>query len=283
MFHRLIRSGFQSILQGSTLFGVAVILLLWLSVSIHLRADYTYTLSGEQQSSGNLARAFEEHVISSISEVDKTLLFLRKAYLNNPDNFNMREWVDAAKVAGELGLQVGIISPDRHLAASSTVDLAQKKIDLGDREHVKVHEQANEDRLFISVPVIRRVSATWALQLTRRIQNDDGSYAGVISAALDPAYFTRFYTSMYLGSKGAVALVGLDGIVRAAAGFKTEDLGRSLAGTQLFAISRGSVRFICGFAIPRSLPAANLVSRGKGPSAHRCRDPGRGRGVRETL
>lgn len=231
---KLIHPRLGAILQGSTLFGVAVIILLWLSVSIHLRADYNYTLLGAQQSAGNLARAFEEHVISSISEVDKTLLFLRKAYQNNPDNFNMKEWVHTAKIAGELGLHVGIIGPNGYLKASSTVDLGREAVDLSDREHIKVHEHANEDKLFISAPVIRRVSATWALQLTRRIQKDDGSYAGVISAALDPAYFTRFYTSMDLGKKGAVALVGLDGIVRAAAGFTTEDLGRSLAGTQLF-------------------------------------------------
>jgi diguanylate cyclase (GGDEF)-like protein/PAS domain S-box-containing protein len=234
-----IRTGLRYIFQGSTLSGIAVIVLVWLSVAVHLRADYNYTLLNAQQSAGNLAGAFEEHVVSSISEVDKTLLFLRKAYDTDPDNFKIKDWVHAAKIAGELGLQVGIIGSNGYLTASSTVDLRRDaKIELGDRQHIKVHEQAKDDTLFISAPVIRRVSAAWSLQLTRRIQNNDGSYGGVISAGLDPAYFTRFYTSMDLGARGTVALVGLDGIVRAAAGFKTEDLGRSLAGTELFRMYR---------------------------------------------
>jgi hypothetical protein len=62
----------------------------------------------------------------------------------------------------------------------------------------------------------------------------DGSFQGVISASLDPSYLARFYASIDVGQDGAIFLAGLDGIVRASAGFKIDVLGGSMLGSQLF-------------------------------------------------
>ena len=43
-----------------------------------------------------------------------------------------------------------------------------------------------------------------------------GAFDGVIVASLDPAFLSRFYTSLNIGH-GAVLLLGEDGIVRSAA------------------------------------------------------------------
>jgi hypothetical protein len=44
--------------------------------------------------------------------------------------------------------------------------------------------------------------------LSRRIEDRDGAFAGVVVAALEPRYFDRFYESIRVGKGGVVALMG---------------------------------------------------------------------------
>ncbi len=75
--------------QGTTYFGLAMIALIWLSVHFHLAVERESTQQAAVQNSSNLARAFEEHLIRSLTEIDKALVFLRENYLKDPARFDM--------------------------------------------------------------------------------------------------------------------------------------------------------------------------------------------------
>src|SRR5258708_37613268 len=97
------------------------------------------------------------------------------------------------------GVNLVLIGPDGIMVASSIS--SETGVDLRDREHFKVHVDSHEDRLFISKPVVGRVSGRTTIQLSRRIERPDGSFAGVILASLDPSYFARLYDSIEAGSE----------------------------------------------------------------------------------
>src|SRR5262245_11580993 len=79
-------------------------------------------------------------------------------------------------------------------------------VNLSDREHFRVHQDGSEDRLFVSKPILGKVTGKWAVQLTRRITGSDGSFAGVIVASVDPAHFSRLYDAIDVGRTGLIAL-----------------------------------------------------------------------------
>ncbi len=58
---------------------------------------------------------------------------------------------------------------------------------------------APEDRLFISKPVVGRVSRQWSVQFTRRFLNSDGKFGGVVVTSLNPAHLTDFYNRIDFG------------------------------------------------------------------------------------
>lgn len=224
-----VRSAFNS----TAVLGLTIIALIWGATLFHLREERRQALESSEQNVSNLSRSFEEHVIRSIEEVDKTLLLLRAAYERDPAKFDIVSFTSNPHFLNSLIFQVTLIGPDGYMVANNLGPPASP-VDLRDREHYLVHLQRAADELFISKPVLGRASGKWSIQLTRRVSNRDGSFAGVLVASLDPYHFSRFYEAIDLGSAGTVTLVGTDGIIRAHKGGSGEFLGKSLAVSPLF-------------------------------------------------
>jgi diguanylate cyclase (GGDEF)-like protein len=218
--------------QGTTYFGLAMIALIWLSVHFHLAVEHERTQQAAVQNSSNLARAFEEHLVRSLTEIDQVLIFLRETYLRDPARFDMSKYVSRSGILGDPTLQVGIISPDGFLRSAS-IPLPRGPIYLGDREHFQVHVDSRDDQLFISKPITARTTNKSEVRVTRAIRNSDGSFVGVISASLDPYHLARFYETIDVGHDGIIAVVGLDGVVRAFAGRGPDALGKTILEPQL--------------------------------------------------
>jgi len=82
--------------------------------------------------------------------------------------------------------------------------------------------------------VLGRVSHRWSLQLTRRLNNQDGSFGGVVVVSLDPLYFTHLYNEIDVGKQGSIALVGEDGVMRARRVGQDNTLGQNISATAVF-------------------------------------------------
>lgn len=215
------------IIQFLPLFGIIMIGLLWLGVTHNLKVrEETAQKSAIKHITG-LSRIFEEHVARALVEADKTLLLLRAAYESAPSNFDLREWVGAQAFKTELAVQHALIGKDGIMIASN-VGPVSARIDLSDREHFKVHVDTEEDKPFVSKPVIGRASGKWSIQLSRMVRDASGQFAGVLVSSLDPVHITRLYNTVDLGSDGDITLVGFDGVIRAHGGENPDVLGKSI-------------------------------------------------------
>lgn len=207
----------RCVLQLNTFLGIITIAILWSGIAFYLGKQEENALRGAQTTSDNLARVFEEHVVRVIDQADNALLALRAIYKKNDNNFD----VEAARVfLNSFILQISIIGPDGILRAS-TVDVPSgTKMDLNDREHYKKHLNTIDDKLFVSRPVVGRASGKLSIQITRRIENADGSFDGVIVASINQAALSNFYRAIDIGEDGAIVVFGFDRIVRVSRGFK---------------------------------------------------------------
>jgi diguanylate cyclase (GGDEF)-like protein len=220
--------------QPAVFFGLSLIALLWLAATQQIETERAASRQSVIQNTANLARVFEENVIRSISEVDKVLQFLSHLHAHGSGTADWSALVREDYLGSDLTLQLAVINEKGILIASNVLTGPVRPIDLSDREHFIVHAKGTADTLFISQPVLGRASNKWSVQLTRRFNQPDGSFGGVIVASLDPSHVARFYDSISLGSGGAIALVGLDGIVRAGGGTDAGDLGQDMRGNELF-------------------------------------------------
>ncbi len=217
-----------------------MIALVWLGLDFHFKTELATVQEDAVQNAGNLSRAFEEHLVRTLKDADHTLQIARNAYERRPDTFDLAAWSKEEHALEEPTFQIVIIGPDGFMKAT-TEGPQRSPIDLSDREHFRVHINPIDDNLFISKPLIGRVTGKPSIQLSRRIKNPDGSFGGVILITLDPGHFTHFYESINIGQEGAIRVVGTDGIVRAVGGQKGIEahyLGANLNGNALLTRSK---------------------------------------------
>ncbi|NJL08333.1 MAG: EAL domain-containing protein [Methylacidiphilales bacterium] len=232
--------------RSSAVFGVALIAMLWAGIFVKYSDDVESDRRDAVRTNENFSMVFEENVLRSIGEIDKALLYLRRTIETRKDTTDFHTIVSTTDVLSEIIVQVAIIDAEGVLRASNATPEPAPPLDLSDREHYRVHVDSSEDRLFISKPVVGRVSQQWSVQFTRRFHNSDGSFGGVVVASLKPEHLTNFYNKIDFASSVSVALVGEDGIVRSAGGSAGGfDLGQNLNGTRFLSRthSAGTVTF----------------------------------------
>ena len=217
---------------GSLLFGGLAILFVWSGEIYYSHSELLQTRTAALQNANNLARAFEEHLVRSIRAVDQTLLYARDLYVRDPEHFDLSLWSENSQFLSGITFQIALIDKNGRMIGSN-IPGGRPGLDLSDREHFKVHARRPSDELFISKPVLGRVSKKWSIQLTRRITLPDGSFGGVVVVSVNPEYLSAFYKSIDVGKMGAISLVGTDGIVRARGAQGPSTVGQSIAGGTL--------------------------------------------------
>lgn len=156
----------------------------------------------------NLATAFEAHVSSAIRLMDIVLLDMREDVLENPDSFGERVRAEL-EAYGSFVAHLALIDADGQLVYSNLAPVTQP-VDLSDREHFQVHrDNPGQDRLFISRPVLGRLSHQWTIQFTRPILDGD-RFAGVLVLSVPSNYFSDYYQQINVGESGTIVLLGID-------------------------------------------------------------------------
>ena len=204
--------------RGSLVLGLLVIAMLWAGVGYKYASDCRDSLVESSRTNESYALVFEESVLRAIGEIDKSLLYMRHT-LESTNGAKLYETLaDTKDLLSDIIVQVAIIDEHGIMRASNAGPQPPEPIDLSDRPHFKVHVGTAADILFISKPVIGRISKRLSVQFSRRFLKPDGSFGGVVVASLDPGHLTRLYDGVDFGAHASVSLVGVDGVVRSSAG-----------------------------------------------------------------
>jgi diguanylate cyclase (GGDEF)-like protein/PAS domain S-box-containing protein len=218
----------RSVLIGAILISVA-----WLTLFFFLRNEHQGAERAAIQNSTNLAAALEEHLSRSLSEIDRSLKIVRTLYARDQNKFDLAGWLKSNPILNDDIVRVSIIDRSGHLTLGS-VGVDHTALDFRDNDYFRAHVDLKNDELIVGRPVSDPVFGNWSLNFSRRIVNRDGSFNGVIVAALDPAYLTRIYNSVNIGDDGYIRVIGLDGIVRATSGSTQAVLGKDFSRSDLF-------------------------------------------------
>ncbi len=193
-------------------FAVIVTAVLWSGAAAYLSGERARALQESRQSAASYARAVEEHAVRTFESADQTVLFFRHEVGQHGLHLDVGRYLETGIVLGDIFNLVSLTDAKGDVTASSK---PFTPINLADREHIRVHLRGDTGGLFISKPVLGRVSGKWSIQMTRRIDDAGGALLGVVVLSMDPFYFTRFYRQIDPDAHTLVSLIGTDGTVRA--------------------------------------------------------------------
>ena len=127
--------------------------------------------------------------------------------------------------------ELGVLSPTGSWMYSSFETVPT--VNNSDREYFRYHRSHPQDHApRLSEPLITRVTGRPTLLMTQRLSNDDGSFAGVVFAAIDLAYFRSFYSGFESGRNRSVTLMKTNGKVLM---HRNEgEIGKDMGGSALF-------------------------------------------------
>ena len=120
--------------------GIVLIATIWVFIYLRLEFDQRQILENSKSNLQNIVRSFKEHTESSIAISDELLRIIKFNY-EKSDKIDFKTLNDYFK-NGVLDMQyfnqVGVIDKDGLYSYTNMKD--QKKIDLSDREHFKIHK-----------------------------------------------------------------------------------------------------------------------------------------------
>ena len=193
-------------------FGVCIVGTLWLAVLNMLANEERSSAATAMRSVEGIASIFEHRTLRAIRDADRTALLIK--YLFERDgSVDIAGIIKNGLIPGEAYLLVSMTDAGGQVIATS--EPRALAIQVSERDYFQRHAAQNTADLDISKPTILRVSGKTAIQLTRRLNDPNGLFAGIVLLSVDPNYFTNLYEEETLGSKGTLGLLGRDGVYRA--------------------------------------------------------------------
>ena len=112
-----------------------------------------------------------------------------------------------------------------------------RKANLADRDFFQIHRENPDVGLYISKPFRSRNGSYMAIALSRRLNNDDGSFAGVVSGSLRLDYFTGLFANLDVGPNGTITLFKSDGTLVMRSPFRMSLIGEVVPGSATLAVN----------------------------------------------
>jgi diguanylate cyclase (GGDEF)-like protein len=212
-------------------FGVSFVFAIVVLFVADLENRHRGAITTASQSARSFAEVLAEHTARTFDAVDHTL---REA-----------EAIRLSSRTGQYSTADTIHKALRHLQQSSPVliaigwtnaagelegnsyDKAPPPQTIAQRSHFEIHRDNANSGLFIN-SFRAKMTGNWVTVVSRRLDNPDGSFAGIVSALIDPSYFLSTYRSIQLGDDASVLLLHRDGQILVREPMIESVLGRRL-------------------------------------------------------
>lgn len=117
----------------------------------------------------------------------------------------------------------------------SSVSPNPPPLNVANQEQFRTHLARDSDRMYIAHPQRSVLDGRWIWLVSRRVNDAQGRFTGVISGALDLEYFIRLYRNIELGDSGSHFLHLDDGTTLIRMPDPYPYIGRSIRSTAMFA------------------------------------------------
>jgi diguanylate cyclase (GGDEF)-like protein len=230
---------------------LVLIALLWSLLLAKLESDKKILEEAADRQAVSMSRAYAQYLARTIEQLAQLSKQIKYGWERPGNKATLEEMSHKGIFNIPQFVSVSIYDMNGNpLTASAPI---REPYTVSDRDYFQFHRTQRDDAMRIGAPIIGRLHNAKVITLTRRLEKADGSFAGVVVAAVSPDYFTLFSDDPILGRGGLLAFVGEDGVER------VSKPGRDrLDSSSLLALPVGE-----GTGLASLKPGAHLFSDGK--------------------
>jgi diguanylate cyclase (GGDEF)-like protein/PAS domain S-box-containing protein len=193
-------------------FGVALLTLMWVAVAYQLQQERQTARHEATLHSQSLARTLAEHANHLLRQTDHaTQLFKLKFEESGATlrlaEFSRKDGLLDSLLPTKFDLPMAILDRNGNVVDSINGYFAPA---LRDQPSFRQHADDGADVSLVATPVVDNRTKKWQIQLSRRLNHANGSFAGVIMLMIDPAYIVEDYDRLDVAPGSAVMLLGHD-------------------------------------------------------------------------
>ncbi|MGY4502621.1 diguanylate cyclase (GGDEF)-like protein/PAS domain S-box-containing protein [Bradyrhizobium sp. GM24.11] len=191
-------------------------------------------LKGAETEMANVARSLTQHAEDSLDLLDSGVVgVVSRLEMDGADPTTiakLRNLLEARKKAVERVHSLAIIDDQGNwLTSPGTIAST-----LSDDTFFRHHQLSPKREAYVGRPVKSLVDGEWVVTLSRRFNKPDGSFGGVVLAAIGSRYLSHFYEQFEIGRNSSVTLMSGDGMIIARNPNNEKFVGRSIGDAPLF-------------------------------------------------
>ncbi len=182
----------------------------------------------------NLAVALEQYAISTIHNADAVLQLVRIEYGRDGKDLNLKKLLANTILNHDLTGGLSITDNKGNLVMANFAFPAGSVTNFSDREYFIFHSTNSNDSLHISKPIISRATGKPVIVISRRLNDANGNFGGVVALVIEPSWFTAFYAKAKLLPNDIISLISPDGTTYARRTGSKESSGEDIHKSPLF-------------------------------------------------
>lgn len=202
-----------------------------------INRDYDMHIRNAEQYASNLVLSASQHAEDTIKDIeafsDSMVERIEWDGLDNLDNARLkRTFLSQVRIIPQIN-GIFIIDHEGNWLLTDK-DQSTKKSNNSDREYFIYHKN-HRDKIFKIGSVIKsRSTGELVIPLSRRLENPDGSFAGVFLTTLEINYLNDFYSKFKLGSDDIFSIALSDGTILTRRPFDESKIGTNIAKGDIF-------------------------------------------------
>ncbi|HTP81736.1 MAG TPA: ATP-binding protein [Alphaproteobacteria bacterium] len=196
-------------------FGAAAIAALAISLAASLWIERDAQLDEAGRTADKLALALDRHAEATFDLVDGALRAAERRLERLASSGQMTD--DAVKsilqssIDGQGAIHSMSIRDPNGMLTDITLLAQPPHVDTSHSDYFRVHRNSRLAGVFVGTPIRSIVTGEWMIPISRRLNGPNGEFAGVVVATLPVSFYSDFFKSLQIGSRGILDIFRADG------------------------------------------------------------------------
>ncbi len=217
----------------------AVIFLSGCMVALALAYLRAQAIESAERLTESLAHVVEEQTSRTLQIVDQQLQLIATRFPARQAEESLTPVIASEQLraqASELPFLRALRVTDAQGRIIYDSDIKNVDISISDRDYFQIYLTKPETEFYVAVPVRSRSTNAWQISATRPLRSANGTFLGVIVAAMEPSYFERLWQNVDLGIGSSIALFRRDGVLMMRSPPQDAAVGKNFRDSPMFQI-----------------------------------------------